>query len=457
MDLLNLFRKLYDYVVMKCNTNLPKFSINDDIDILTSDISKNINIIAHWYDNKTFIHRITRVCTQHIHFDLLDINSKKLILRFDLYEKLTFEKFSLHHTIYRKILKNKIFNGVCFVPCLCDDLSIRYCEYVEFIDERKDKIKHLNYVSRFTEDFYKISQYETNSKLNYNEITDSYNSVIIWGHGVQCAVDIIDSLNSEIDCEILNVYRNTFDNLSDMIRTCYGSEMLNSNHIIQKTRYLQTVQKEYVHILIHNYGAKCMSYGDIVADKYIVDWKWRVRNKFNPRRNGVHVKPLDSGVTHDHVIHVTDTDDDCINICRNLLNKLPSEFECKYTNIVYIPWHIKAQNVSFKEVNIDKIKISMAYTKKLCSITDTPHYQYVIGNKQPYILYYNKYMGKELQDNHTPKKFDSLLNTFEPLQYKYEVHRLILVNRNLTILDGAHRISILKASNIKTVNVAIIH
>ena len=92
-----------------------------------------------------FYHKIISINNHHIQLDLYtNVQPKKLHFRFDLFEKLHYNEFCLHDDIYLIILHNKIYNGLCYVPCLLDDLSLRYCEYIEYIDIRADKIKHLN-------------------------------------------------------------------------------------------------------------------------------------------------------------------------------------------------------------------------------------------------------------------------------------------------------------------------
>ena len=47
LNLQDIFNKLEDYVVIKFDKNLPKYNINDDVDILTNNIHKNKNIIIN--------------------------------------------------------------------------------------------------------------------------------------------------------------------------------------------------------------------------------------------------------------------------------------------------------------------------------------------------------------------------------------------------------------------------
>ena len=248
INLKYIFQNLYDYVIIKYRDSLPKYNEYEDIDILTSDIKKNINILSDIYDKTKFKHKINIVNEFHIHFDLVKHGRGRLTLRFDLYEKFDFKKFSINENIYRLILKNKIYNNIAYIPSLQDDLSLRYCEYIEYKNENTQKIKHLNYVNNFNEKFYKIKENEQISKLNYENISNMYNSIIIWGHGISYTDNIINSLTENIDCNILNIKKIPITNINSFINGCYKEEMINKNHIISKTNYLKNVEPVVMHI-----------------------------------------------------------------------------------------------------------------------------------------------------------------------------------------------------------------
>ena len=127
---------------------------------------------------------------------------------------------------------------------------------------------------------------------------------------------------------------------------CYKSDLDKPQqvpHIRAKTSYLKNVPLVYVHILIKNYGPSFIKYGKgddlTIADKNLTDWKWKIREMFNPKGK-VNKKPLSSGITHNHVIHVTDTPEDCVDLCYKLLKKKPVDFENKVINGYEIPWHL---------------------------------------------------------------------------------------------------------------------
>ncbi len=461
LDLKKIFSILEDYVIIKFNNQLPSYHKNDDIDILTSNILKNKNIIIDWYDKSLYYHKIVKINNSHLQLDIFLIGENNLTLRFDLFEKLNYTKFSLDDNICRIILKNKIYNNLAFVPSLEDDLSLRYCEYIEYIDRRKDKIKHLNYVNNFSIPFYKIKEGEQKSKLNYKNVDTMYNSIIIWGHGIKYTNDIINSLLENIDCDILNIKENDIDDIDKFIRKCYKLEMINLNHIMGKTKYLKSIEKKYTHILIKNYNARLKEYGEgkykVIADENIVNWKWKIREKYNPRDINVNMKPLSKGITHNHVIHVTDEHKECDYLCETLLNNVPSFYENKFNNNLLVPWHVNIKVIlKIEIVDINKLTVNLAESLNM-KVKDTPHYEYLNGNKQTYINYFNKYIGKCLEDNHSPLQFDRLISKFKPELYNFEESRLIICNEKYLVCDGLHRLSILKKNNISRVKVCMVN
>ena len=463
MDLISVFPILHNYVVVKLDDKIPEYKVNDDIDILTDDIVKNINIIIDWYDKSLFYHKITKLNENHIHLDLFKQNQYSLHFRFDIFDKLIFTKFSIDQDICRMILKNKIENNKhIFVPCLKDDLSLRYCEYIEYIERRSDKIKHLNYVNKFDTPFYKIVPGEKLSKLNYVDYSPSYTNVIVWGHGIPFVTDILKTLHEDIDCDILNVTKHNYENIDDIIQRCYKLEMKNYNHIAVKTQYLKNVDKSIMFILLKNYGNQYKQYGTgtfaVTADKNMVDWKWKIREKYNPRQNGIDLKPLPKGISHNHVIHVTDDGKESEYLTQEFLKKPPEYFESKIIQLkqgcLCVPWHIrnpKIVNISF--VDIHELNVNIV-GKTHCKLEDTPHYKYVSGNKEIYKTYYTKYIGEYLQDNHTCQQYDILINRFNAHQYNNESKHLIIIDKSNTVLDGLHRLSILKYNGIQKVKVA---
>ena len=91
----SLISSFDDYVVIKLNDIYPQYEINQDIDILTSQLEKNIRILLDNYDKTVFKHNIVEIKhLKHYQFDLyLLSNPRQLHFRFDLFCVLEYKKF----------------------------------------------------------------------------------------------------------------------------------------------------------------------------------------------------------------------------------------------------------------------------------------------------------------------------------------------------------------------------
>ena len=201
---------------------------------------------------------------------------------------------------------------------------------------------------------------------------------------------------------------------------------------------------------------KNINFTNYVNNENIVNLKWKLREKYNLKFTDSNLQPsknLPPGISHNHIIHITDSNEECIEVCKFILNKNPKEFENKKIGNIYIPWHIRLpKTFQKKTVKIDKIFVSLANDKNKYKISDTPHYKYLNNDKEAYLNYYKKYMGTYIQDNHIPQKFDKLINNFNPNTYNLDDSRLIIIFNN-SVIDGCHRLAILQKNNITNINV----
>jgi hypothetical protein len=125
---------------------------------------------------------------------------------------------------------------------------------------------------------------------------------------------------------------------------------------------------------------------------------------------------------------------------------------------------IEKESNNYKLININDIKcnilqfdnINKKVYCKIMSIQDTPHYQYVIGNKNIYKEYYEQYMGLQLKCNHSPSSFENLIEKFDCQKYNSNPTMYIKTNSKFLINDGCHRVSILMNNGFKQIYVKII-
>ena len=181
LPLNDIFNNFERYVIIKKSSEFPQYLINQDIDILTDRIDKNINILINSYNKELFDHKISIVKENtHYHIDLfLKTKPNELHFRFDVFSILHYQTFSINQAIIKYIIDYRIKCSSIYIPKLDDDLSLRYAEYIEYQSNPK-KIKHLHYTNNFKDvSFYKIAKNEKNSTLNYNSGNEKYFSFIL--------------------------------------------------------------------------------------------------------------------------------------------------------------------------------------------------------------------------------------------------------------------------------------
>ena len=109
----------------------------------------------------------------------------------------------------------------------------------------------------------------------------------------------------------------------------------------------------------------------------IVNLKWKLREKYNLKFKDTNLqlsKNLPPGISHNHIIHITDSIQDCIEVCKFILNKHPQQFENKKINNIYFPWHLTVhKNINKINVNIDNLHIRLANDPNSYKIIDSPH------------------------------------------------------------------------------------
>ena len=470
MDVGFIISKFKNYVIIKLNEIFPNYNINQDIDILTTDLDKNLKIIKK-YRPKNYNLKITELNENHIHVDYFHkSNLYQLIFRIDLFSNLIYENFNVHESLVKNVLKNRIKikrnKYQFYIPKLDDDLSFRYMEYIEYINTRPDKIKHLKYINSYPEvNFKKVIKNELNYSMNYNlknKINNRFDSFIIWYHGFEYLNEIIKIINQH-DCDILYIKKNKYDDVLDVINLVYSFDnSIPKEHLNGKTKYLQDLNgNEFYFIIVLNKNYIPQVYGkntkfEISSCKNIVNIKWKIRELFNPKFKNDTLQPslkLKPGVSHNHVIHACDTLDETVELSKHFCNFHPNKLlknSC-VNGKLKSPYFLKEfKTYKIEQININDVKCRIFTNNNIESvnISETPHYKYITGDKNKYINYINKYIGIILHDNHLPYKYDNLIRNFDVKNYNFdEEKRFIFVNKNNEILDGLHRICILYNEN----------
>lgn len=160
-DILNIFFNnnfVSKYTVIKINPKFPLISFNSDLDILVHNIKlfKNELDLRSKKSNKIFI-RFKSLNYYHAHYDIFDIDTKILILRFDLYSTLPkYNVINLKNNLFFDVIscsslkKIKLTNSIIFVslPDNLFDLTFRYIEYYEFFWTGSKKDHHIEFIKK---------------------------------------------------------------------------------------------------------------------------------------------------------------------------------------------------------------------------------------------------------------------------------------------------------------------
>jgi len=460
-DLKIIFKNLKNYVIIRCSNNFPIIKQGSDIDILTTDLQKNYDILKNLKLN--IFKKKDSYKNKNVRQIDLYLN-EKFFVKFDFTDLvINDDKFSLHNNLTYNIINNRVKitrnNLNFFVPNKIDDIAIRYCEY-----KSKNKTKHLKFVKNSNILFNKLNEDSINYNINYNEKSKQnihkFNYFLIWPHGVNNIVEIMDMINDVDDLKIIHVKKIKNNNLDNLINNIYKFELENSSHIKSKTQYLKKIGNNEIIIILclnENYNEHI---GKVKYCTRMNDLKWKIREKFNPlhKDKNFYITKLSKGITHNHIIHGNDEEKEVYHMFDYL--KLGDPFKyIKNSNItekINSDFHLaEFSKYSIEFINMDNIRCNIV-NKQNIKIEDSPHYKFVNGNENEYINYFKYNTGTRLTQNHTPNRFRGLIKNFDYKNYNKNNYYLIIVDKNYIIQDGLHRASILKKNNIKNIKVVLL-
>lgn len=268
---------------------------------------------------------------------------------------------------------------------------------------------------------------------------------IIWEHGMPHIDDVLGILRQYKDLELVWFKEYTPVDFTVFIDQVYGLDTVPLEHLRAKNEYLKTVgTKTYLMLIKNNKPEpKLVGSGQYQHEQCMLinRFKWQVREAFNPK--------IDGQRSENHMIHCSDYPEQTDKFLK-LLNLGDVDYWCnsKTPELPLMPYHLeRAYNYKIMENNTSDLLVNLCYRDDSVisvPIIDSWHYMYVKGIKQPYIDYWNKWKGIRLTEDHTPEKFDEMINWFNAEEYK-KMGKFIITKGSI-ILDGVHRASIL-ASN----------
>jgi len=282
-----------------------------------------------------------------------------------------------------------------------------------------------------------------------------YDMFILWGNGINYVSSIVNMIRDDKNFSIIRMVLKDIHNMQEFIRGVYKCDTVPWEHLVAKSRYLLSAEKKCICILVKNKNPEEKHFGEgrfrHIQCQKIINIKNLIRSKYNPKLLDLNriIPPLPQGVSHNHCIHATDYESQ-VDYLLGYFNLGTLSSYNRYENSpVYIPWHLNINNYEIVALDLNNLRANV--NGNIIKIEDTPHYQYVLGNKDAYINYFYKNFGKILQEDHFPESFDRLIQNFD-VNYKTPSGKKshIIVQKN-TIRDGLHRASILKHLGIKKI------
>ncbi|MCX6135379.1 MAG: glycosyltransferase [Ignavibacteriales bacterium] len=484
VDVRGMFEEMREYVILKLPGHFPNYSDYSDIDILCRDadaVQEHILEVGKRYEDKGYRITVSNAAI-HRHIDFFPPESVRLNIRFDLIDSLNIYRNIVVDPHYHEVVLDTRRELSCegspiWVPAPEHDTALRFLEFLEWMNERPDKQKHLEYVkSQNSLAFIEVLRKHTNVEVALdletknlqvafrNEMTPrSFGNsgprmdyFMIWGHGLAYTSQILELVRSHGGFDIVALIRKQINDIGKFVSDVYACDTVPFEHLYAKTRYLLTTRPEVLFILVRNKAPKEQYVGEgsfrHIQCTVVRELKDGIRDLFNPRVGAVR--------TEDHVIHASDYESQVEHVLR-VLDLPPLDYYTREPNAkLDVPYHIgRFSDYEVKEVDCDSLYANILGSG-LVPVSRTPHFLYVTGEREPYDRYHAQHQGIELTDDHFPEAFDRMIQDFRYGLETAEAKQSLILARQIDagtyqILDGVHRAAILKSKGVRRVKIAV--
>jgi len=292
---------------------------------------------------------------------------------------------------------------------------------------------------------------------------ERYDYFLIWGNGMPYKEEMLDIIRSKEFLEILRIMDYRPKSIARFVRKVYSYDYAPFEHLKSKTEYLLNTEPVVNLIFVRNKSPREIYRGQgafrHIECERIKSVSEEIRNRFNPRKNGKR--------TEEHVLHVSDNESQVDHILKALGFKDGIEFLRNIPNpVLSLPYYLPR----FKEFTIRRINLSQSYCNILrgnresfwaeaVEIEKTPHFAFLRGDTTSYKEYLSKFMGGPLTCDYSVEKFKRLSKNFAYLEGPYATSYILVRDfrpNEYIILDGVHRVSVLKFRGVDSFPVAII-
>lgn len=285
-----------------------------------------------------------------------------------------------------------------------------------------------------------------------------YDFFTIWGNALTHKDEILDILRNEDSLKIIRIESRTVKNMKKFIFDLYRCDTVPIEHLRAKLKYLFLVKPEIMVVFVKNYNPQEMQAGQgafrKVQCQYINQIKIRIRNQYNPRHpdKKFQIKPLNKGVSHEHVIHASDYEEQVDYFLKMLGHKNGIQYlHGDSENLPFQkPYYLKRpETYTYKTIMIEELRASILddsdgkgvihHTRK---ISETPHYHSLNQRTDDYKKYLEKYKYTLLTPDYSWEGFKKL-NELDLDQIK-KFDRIIVKRESdyYRILDGVHRAAV---------------
>lgn len=287
-----------------------------------------------------------------------------------------------------------------------------------------------------------------------------YDSIIIWGHGLSHLEDILTMIREVGSFDIVRIIKHKPASMKKFVRKVYSYDYAPLAHLKSKIKYLEKVPPSLVCIVINNSSPEVDILGEgnfrHKESLTLKRLKTEIRERFNPYEDGE--------MTHDHVIHATDNEEQTHHIL-NAISDIKIE---KYyqSNLYSIPFFLGPQSsYEIKELpfefllcgqakgNSDNFKIEQVL------VHQSVQYRALCNEEDEYRAYVNQYLGSALKADHSISNYLSLKKDFEYLSAEYASSFVTvkkLSEERYLIMDGLHRAALHLFQNFKKIKVCIV-
>ncbi|MDY6838318.1 MAG: hypothetical protein SWH78_10115 [Thermodesulfobacteriota bacterium] len=267
--------------------------------------------------------------------------------------------------------------------------------------------------------------------------------------------------------QILRIELVSIRNMTKFISDIYGCDFVPPEHLNAKVKYLFTVKPQAILVFVKNYNPQEMPVGRGAFRKlqcqYINQIKINIRNQYNPRHpdKSFRIHPLHRGVSHDHVIHSSDSEEQVDYFLKILGHKSGVRYLHGHTgNLPFEkPYYLHTpQTYIYRIIMIERLQALIlndshgkAVTLTPTSICETPHYKALKYGTDDYTTYLAKFRYTLLTQDYSWKRLKKL-NALNIDKIK-AFERIIVTKEHdyYKILDGVHRAAVSLNHNLKHV------